>query len=912
MKLAGRDREAGEIAAAFESSAAASSMLTITAPAGSGKSALLRHAADAIDGHGVRVLRCRPTESERGLDYSALGDLLEPIDDLGLLGPADREVLDAVLLRAPVEHGVTARAVGAACVRLWAALASEPLVVCVDDLQWVDAASMTALRFSWRRLPPGNVFVLAARRGAAGEPNLDAVGVEMVLGPLDDSAILQILSDRSKGSGHALAPSTRRAIVTAAAGVPLFAVELARMSEDTASPGPGIAATMSGPLRVPPSLAALIEQRWGTMPADSVAALAPIALASRPDLALADRLGVGADVELAEGKGFVDTADREIRFTHPLLAAALIDRLTASQRRAAHRRLAAAVTDPVEAVRHAGLGAQGTDDELAAALSAASKTAVARAANDTAAELARLAADVGSTASAEHSDRLLAAALLTFQCGDTVDALSLLDRLDTTAPDRTPTAGELLVRARILFSVESGSASQRSALAALDASATDREQAEAHALLARIIYDHFPTAAGHARAALELAERIGAGPAVLASALVARGGTACMAGEGLDRSLYDRAIALERGHVSYAGDSAYASLAALLRITDELDESRRMFEVILADHDEGALPYALSHLPQLELWSGNWDLAEDYAHRHLEAATRLGQAGQVIQARTNLATIDAYRGNTESAAALAAEQVSSGATEGVAWDERNGYGMLGFVALAAGDAERAVTMLGRWQDLGDRMGLGEPGYCRYRADHVEALLATGRLDEAEQRAAVMRADADRLDRLTLHGAADRVEALIAATKLDREAAVRLGRRAVETMAQTPLVVDHARAQLSLGQIHRRFKEKTAARDALRSALTTFERLGAERFAERARQDMSRLGLRPSRGSGLTDTERQVALLAATGRTVRQVADELFVSPKTVESNLTRVYRKLGLSGRAELAVWATRQSAVGR
>jgi DNA-binding CsgD family transcriptional regulator len=161
----------------------------------------------------------------------------------------------------------------------------------------------------------------------------------------------------------------------------------------------------------------------------------------------------------------------------------------------------------------------------------------------------------------------------------------------------------------------------------------------------------------------------------------------------------------------------------------------------------------------------------------------------------------------------------------------------------------------------------------------------------------------RLGRSTSIAAALRSRALVEAARGERGRAVADAREAVDRYAASPLVVDHARALLTLGQVHRRFKEKAAARDALQSALEIFERLGAERFARRARQDLARIGLRPPAGSGLTETERRVAELAGTGKTVRQVADELFVSPKTVEANLTRVYRKLGISGRAELATW---------
>ena len=270
----------------------------------------------------------------------------------------------------------------------------------------------------------------------------------------------------------------------------------------------------------------------------------------------------------------------------------------------------------------------------------------------------------------------------------------------------------------------------------------------------------------------------------------------------------------------------------------------------------------------------------------------------------NLALLDVHRGEVADAAALAEEVRAAGRDAGDVWTERNGLGLLGLVAMAEGDAPRAVAMLGRWHELAEQMALREPGYCRMQSDYVEALVATGAIDTADYYAAFMMANAQRLARPSLLAGAQRAAGLVAAARGEREAAVALASAAVDGFAATALVFEHARAQLTLGQIHRRFKEKAVARQALESALATFARLGAERLAERTRQDLARIGTRTTHVTSLTETELRVARLAAKGRTVRQVGDELFISPKTVEANLTRVYRKLGLSGRAELATWA--------
>ncbi|MEQ1703192.1 MAG: LuxR C-terminal-related transcriptional regulator, partial [Ilumatobacteraceae bacterium] len=556
-------------------------------------------------------------------------------------------------------------------------------------------------------------------------------------------------------------------------------------------------------------------------------------------------------------------------------------------------------------LRHAAHAAEGHDGSLAARLSAHAADLAARGAGEQAAEFAVFAANLSPVDDPAHHERHIEAARLAFQRGEADLASQMLSRVDDIDAPPSGKVRELLVRATVQFSLGSADQARRHALEALGHCTTDGERVEVHSILARVSYDNFDESTRQATIAMELAERCEVPPLVLASVLAARAGEAFMAGHGLDREMFERAIALERDTVQFSANSAYSSFAVLLKIADELDESRAMLLSVLAHNDDdGALPFVLSHLPQLELWTGNWDAAEEYAQQHLDAALRTGQHDQAVQARSNLALIDIYRGEVTTAAVLAEDIRCAGREGSDAWTERSGLGLLGQIAMAEGDAERAVTIFHRWRDLADQMALRDPGYKRMEGDLIEALLATGRLAEAAANATAMQQTADRLARPTALAGAARARALVAAANGDRPTAVTLAQAAVDGYAATPMVVEHARSLLTLGQIHRRFKEKAPARAALEQALVVFDRLGAERLAERTRQDLARIGLRTSGGTALTETELRVARLAATGRTVRQVGDELFISPKTVEANLTRVYRKLGISGRAELATWA--------
>jgi DNA-binding NarL/FixJ family response regulator len=897
MRIIGRARELELIATCRAQSALQSATLSFDSEAGGGKTALLDAAVEAA-GDEMLILRCSPTLAESSLPYAALGDLLVSIADLSCVAPTPRAGLEQALLRAdPSSLPTDARLVGLGCVAVWQHLADQgPVLIVIDDLQWLDQASAAALAFSVRRLPKNNVLVLAARR--TGEPSIELPGDAVALGPLAPDDLMAILVDRTHQLATPLAGRALRLITESAAGNPLYALELAR--ELIARPG-GVA----DPLVVPSSLTDLLLRRFGAIDRELGDALACVALLAKPELSIVRRLGILGAVSRAEAEGFVETSSGRVVFGHPLFGAAILDQVPTLGRRSLHRRLAAVVDSPVEAVRHLGLAAEGPDSELAARLSREIDGLLGRGAVDEAAQLAELAARLTPESDDDHPARYVSAAHLAFQSGESGRAIELLARVDgalTPAPVRVR---ELLVRAMIAYSAGSAIEARDAALSALEKCTTDSERIEVRSTIARVSYDHFPTAAEHAAEALALAERTDVSPGVLASALIAWAGTRCMIGEGLDQSAYHRAIELERGSVYFAADSAFGSLAALLKIVDRVDEARTMLLQLLADtDDDGSLPYALSHLPQLELWTGNWDLAEDYAHRHLEAALRTGQHDQVSQAQNNLALIDAYRGDTARAVELAQTILVAGRESGDAWTERSGAGLLGFVALSEGDAPRAVELLERWYELGEQMGLREPGYNRLAGDLVEALVAAGSLERATVVGDRMNELAERLDRPTLVAAACRVRALVAAARGDRITALELAQRAVELSSASPFVFDRARCWLTLGQIHRRFKEKSAARSALQTALAEFERLGAERFVHRTRQDLARIGLRPAASLGLTETEQRVAELAATGKTVRQVGDELFISAKTVEANLTRIYRKLGFSGRAELATWA--------
>lgn len=903
--LIGRDTELATLDLFVRGCAASSGVMTVVAPPGAGKTTVLTSIVAAVD-PGTLVLRAASTAAESALAYAGLGDLFGGLHDLDThvehLGEMHRYAFDAAMLRAPAPPGVTvdARSVGGAITAVLGRLAAnQPVLVAIDDVHWLDEESASALAFALRRLPPSGVTVLATRR--VDEPGPTLPGDVLPLAPLPDQVVRRLLLSTFGGGASMLSGGRLAAIVEAAAGNPLFALELARST---------LAATtvaLDEPLAVPDDLASLVAGRLDGLDADTVDALAAMALLARPDVEISRRIGLAAAIERAERVGIVSTATGRVVFGHPLFAAAVLARTPASVRRRLHATLARTIDDPFESILHEARAAETADTDLADRLDAAAGALAGRGALSQAADLAVSAARLTPYDDPRHGARHVAAALLSFRRGDPAAAEAMLASVDPNTMPADVRRRELMARAHIAYSSGVGPDARRWAEQALDWCERDEDRVEIHTLVARCIDDDFRLAAHHAERAMAFAEACD--PASLtpehrSAAILAHAETKYMTGRGLDHELFRAAIELEREHRPFVTDSAEAAYATLLKQTDELDTARTMLLDLLARAaDDGAMPFVLSHLPQLELWAGNWDRAEDYAQRHLEAALRTGQADQAAQAGSSLSLISLMRGDVDESRETAARLLAAAEATGDTWTERSATALLGQCALAEGDAPLAARLLDRNHELSLQMGILDPGYCRLQPDHVEALVASGRIDEAAALASSMHETAVRLDRSTSIAAAARSRALVLAANGDREQAVAAAREAVDRYASSALVLDHARALLTLGQVHRRFKEKAAARDALQAALEVFERLGAERFARRARQDLARIGLRPPTSTGLTETERRVAELAGTGKTVRQVADELFISPKTVEANLTRVYRKLEIGGRAELATW---------
>ncbi len=899
--IVGRQLELDRITASIDRMRVTSGAIVIDGPPGIGKTVVLDAAVAHARALGVWVISSRPTRAETRLAFAALSDLLVGAD-LTTLPPAQRRLLEIVLGREandgppPQINELGAAVLG--LIEAWT-VDGSCLMVAIDDLQWMDATTRDVVSYVMRRLPVARVLVLCSVR--AGEPAADPEGLDVpeaeriTLQPLTPPAVEALLrqSVASRLPVHIL-----DRVVAVSGGNPFFAIEFGRaMTDAVTHPG--------RPLPMPASLTALVAGRFRSLPGDTLEVLAAIALLARPSLAeLADLELIDA-IGPAEAAGIIEIRGRQIAFVHPLLAAAAHDAVPGTQRLALHRRLAE-VTHGTERCIHLALGSARPDAGIAAELTLAVGVEVSRGATAEAADLVMLAIDATPADDPLRWDRMLLSGEVLFRAGRTEEAMAQLALArDSASPLVRPRA--LLALATIEYS-HSDDSEAAATLAREVLESTDDPDllAEAHTVLSRVLYTDFVGAAEHADAALAIIRaREAPAPLALAQALNASAAARFLAGQGLDRAAFDQAIELERGSSVPLADSAFGSLAALLKYADELDESRTMLESITERADVGSLPYALGHLPQLHLWTGRWDEAQRCAQHHLDFAERTQQESQTYAARFNLAVVAAHRGDVSQAEPLGRALYDEGHARGIPWTERNGAALLGFVAMTVGDAGAAADFFARYDSLGELMRLHEPGYARFHGDYVEALVAIGEIDRAVEVLDRHQERAERTRRVSAIATVQRGRALVAAHEGHRDDAFAAAHAAVATLNGTPLIYDSTRALLTLGIVARRFKERGVARDALTAALLAFERMGAASLAERARRELDRVGGRSSAPAAglaeLTATESSVAELAASGQTTRQIADTLFISAKTVEANLTRVYRKLGVANRAQLA-----------
>jgi DNA-binding CsgD family transcriptional regulator len=392
-------------------------------------------------------------------------------------------------------------------------------------------------------------------------------------------------------------------------------------------------------------------------------------------------------------------------------------------------------------------------------------------------------------------------------------------------------------------------------------------------------------------------------PGLLSEALVGLVGAEYYLGNGIRADLVDRALELERvAPTANVGDRMSAALGTWLKYDGDFDGARHWLgltrQAALDEGDEGSLPYALSHLPQLDVWTGAWPQAEAHALEHLELAETTGQRNERLTAIYNLALVHAHQGRVDEARARLAPALLE-AEGGDPWSVYQLLSVLGFLDLSVGAAADAVRALGRAHEIYEASGAGDtPSVFE---NYPEALVLVGDVASAANVVDVFERRGRKAGKAIALAPALRCRALVLAAEQRLDDAVAALAESLVHHERVDMPFSLARTRLVHGQVLRRVGERRAAREAIELALTTFDELGAPLWAERARSELARIPSRRASGSALTPAESRVAELVATGKTNQEVAQALFVSEKTVEANLTRIYRKLGVRSRHALA-----------
>jgi DNA-binding CsgD family transcriptional regulator len=910
--LIDRDQERAAVRAALGGLGEGPRGLVIEGEAGIGKTSVWRAAVEDARADGCRVLSCVADQAEARLPFVGLGDMLAEIAQelLPALPPPQREALEVVLLlRAsasgrmpdPNAAGVALRSL------LVAAAAAAPVLLAVDDAQWLDPETARALAFAARRLEGLRVGVLATVRAPLAAP--EPLGLERALGddrftrlrlgPLGLETLHALLDDRL---GHPYARPALLRIAEASGGNPLFALEIARAL------GPDPVLEPGDPLPVPDSLRELVDARVAGLAPDARAAMEAAAALSQPTAALVERAASPAGLIAAEQAGLLEVERGRVAFAHPLHASAVYTTAASGSRRALHRRLAELVADPQEHVRHLALAADGPDEAVAAALEDGAALARSRGAWATAGELleqARALTPPGQGDSAWR--RGVNAAEHHVRAGGRGRARALLERIVADVPAGPWRAEALRLLAEIHYNDE-GFAGAGPLLEEALQHVDDPRRAVAIELgLSYVRSNHLGDlgrAEPHAARAVELAEqaddRVG-----LSGALAARAMVGFLRGRGVDWETLERARALDDGDPWLPLHLRAEGLAALLamwigRFGQAREELAALRLAAVESGDESDLAYYLSWLAWLETQSGDFAAAAACADDAVLQAVLAGSEFNRSWALVHRAIVGAHRGDLQAATADADAAAEICGRFDAAFPLLWVAAARGLVELSRGDMAATWAAVAQPIEAFERGELDEPAGLQFLPCGLEALIALGDLDRAERLLDRVERKVRELDRATAAPVYARCRALLLAERGEVGRALDALAAALGMHDRVELPFERARALVVQGGLRRRARQKRLARESLEQALALFEAAGARLWAQRTRDEIAALGRRPRKPGELTPAERRVAELAASGLSNKEIANTLFVSVHTVEVHLSKTYAKLGIRSRSQL------------
>ncbi len=880
---------------------------------GTGKSALLKVAAQLAKRSGRRILSITPTQFERGLPFAGLAELVSQLPkgaDAELPGPQRRALAVALQRVEPAEAEVDALAVPLAVRGLLKGLCeSEPVTLLIDDLQWLDQPSVGSLGYAIRGLSdePQRLSVLVGTRpdpdaGADFLRGLPEPQHAFVLPPLEDWAIGQLLRERL---GPRWTPPVSAGVARASGGNPFLALMIAQAMQSDVSKWSWSAQDGHDPVfPVPPSLAGLLGEKVTLLPQDARDVLLLVSAAGRLTVAqlheIIDDSRVRSALEAAADWDVATVgAGSTVTFTHPLLASAIYDAATPSERRRAHRVLAEMLDDPVERARHRSRSSTAPDEAVAEELERAAEISRSRGAQPLAGDLMEAAALATPSAvnTAAGLGRWLRAVDTYIAAGDDVAAQAALDKGSALAgfPEQK---AQVLVRRLRLVDHYSGVRSLAEEAVRLAPEGSE-VRAEILGILGLLHRMH-----GHGEDALRVTRM-----AVTEAAAVKR---------------WDVQLAALNNQLAVEWHWAQGQPEQTLREVAELVESaaldRTSKDVVWTKgffavwNDETAERHVRDGITSAVNAGRYGDLSHLYiclvlflirasrvrdAEGALDESDRIGaRAGSSLQEDMARILVKEYAGDLDRVRELAQGAVARSRIGGATYWIAGFLAQVGFIETSARNWHAALEPLRELAQLFADTKMVDLEQLLWAVDYADAALQLGATHDVEVAISVLRRQGS-AGRSEATLAADRCQALLTAARGDVDDAMSKLRRIVEQPgAECPF--EAARSRLALGQAYRRAGYKGMATETLNIAARAFDELGIPRWAERARDEASRVGLHPTTNT-LTATERRVAELVGSGHSNQETAAQLFMSVKTVEANLTRIYRKLSVRSRTELA-----------
>jgi DNA-binding CsgD family transcriptional regulator len=890
-QMLGREEELSRIES-FLRGETATRALVLDAEAGAGKTTLWDAGIELARRLGLRVLSARPSGAEAKLSFAALTDLLEDVDIATLTGvpTPQRRALEIALLRAePGGAQLGSRAIATGLLNALRELAQGgPLLVAVDDVQWLDRPSAEALAFAARRLDDADVrFLLAKRSGSETtvETALVQTSERLGIAPLSLGATRALLFQRL-----GLSPPRRvlRQVFESAGGNPLFTLELGRMLAERGAPEIG------QDMPVPAGVEELIGVRIRALPRGPRRLL--LALALSPDLRTSQlqALAEANTVEQAVENGLLLVEGDRVRPSHPLLAAAARERARAPERRELHRELADLVSSEGLRARHLALATTQPDAELARRIAAAAEDAAARGARLEAVELAEHALRLTPRDGEARSDRVLALASHLETAGELQRVTDLLHAELDSIP-----AG--IQRARAWLQLSEGAHVRHLDEYRRHLECALAEARDDPALQALVV-------ANMSSAVISVEQIDAAEVAALEVLLSAR-----LAGPDVERQVLF-ALAWARGlrglpvdDLCQQWDDASPAPGYLARSPERvagqrlvwrgsIESARERFLQMLALSDERAEPassaWARLHLCELALRTGDCAVVSQLLDEW--AQTSDGDVFVIPTYQRCRALLAAGRGFGDEADRLATDTIERALEIGTQWDWLEALRAKGIAAmLAHKPAQAAESFRAVWEHV-EREGVADPGVFPVAPDLVEALVELGETVEAGAVTKGLQALAEEQQHPWGLATAKRCAGLVSFDQ-DRLA------DAAGAYEALGLRFDQARTLLALGRGERRLRKWGAARGSLERAAAIFDELGSPGWAEQARAELGRVGARrPSPTGELTPTERRTAELAADGLSNKEIAQALYVTVHTVEVHLSRAYAKLGVRSRSQL------------